>query len=117
MLIAPTHGTYVGVSIPQALETRADATPAGARHSDGAAPGVGVAGGERGERRRSARPHRIQGAARVWRLPGILERIVPTPPSASVRGQWARGLQACGRPAPAGANPPLFKKVPRPVGM
>src|SRR5207249_10448965 len=88
MLIAPTHGIYVGVSIPQALETRADATPAGARHSDGAAPGVGVAGGERGERRRSARPHRIQGAARIWRLLGILERIVPTAPSASVRGQW-----------------------------
>jgi len=115
MLIAPTHGIYVGVSIPQALETRADATPAGARHSDGAAPGVGVAGGERGERRRSARPHRIQGAARIWRLLGILERIVPTAPSASVRGQWARGLQACGRPARPGTIPRLSKGLSRQV--
>src|SRR6266513_773113 len=111
MLIASTHGTYVGVSIPQALETRADATPAGARHSDGAAPGVGVAGGERGERRRSARPHRILGGKscmstsrhpRAHRADDA-ERFRPRPVGAGLAGLWQAGS--------AGYNPALIKRA------
>src|SRR5256885_14217957 len=78
MLSAPTDGIYARTSTPQAQEPRADAALAGARRSDGAAPGVGVAHGERGGRRRYARPHRIHGAGRVCPLLGILERTLPT---------------------------------------
>ena len=46
-------------------------------HSDGSAPHAGIAGGERGGRRRSARHRRIQGAGRLCRLLGVLVRALP----------------------------------------
>src|SRR5204862_1723449 len=111
MLIAPTHGTYVGVSIPQALETRADATPAGARHSDGAARRCWRR--RRGARRApticSTLPHSggrscmaTSGHPRAHRADDA-ERFRPRPVGAGLAGLWQAG--------PAGYNPALIKRA------